>query len=121
MPAADGYWLFDLVESLDELGLDEEPEPLDWPVVEPEPELELEDDGEDGVADGLDGLLELEELDGELGELFDGLLDMLPEELPEAPVLPVPDEPPRSHAAIMLAPSATETATARVESFMLPP
>jgi hypothetical protein len=96
-------------------------EPL--PEVEPPPalvpllalsldELELEDDGEDGA--GVAGVvvlrLELIEPDGELGEL--GELD---------DVLPLPDvarSAPRSQAAIRLAPSARETATARDWNFM---
>lgn len=119
-------------------GLDDAPDPAD-PALEPlEPaawsvdELELEDDGaladgalEDGaLEDGEDGagvdgagvdgvaLLELEEPDGELG--FDGDV-MPPEALPDE--LPVPDvlrSAPRSQAAIRLAPSARDTATARV-------
>lgn len=125
MPAARAYWLF-FVESLDD-GLDDAPAPelldgLDELLLEsldePEPD-EGAADGEDGVL----GLVLLELEDGELGrdDGVDMLPDVLPELLPEAPVLPVPAEPPRSHAAIMLAPRATDTATARVESFILPP
>jgi len=100
------YWLFCFAGSLD--GLEDAPLPEDWSLDEPE----LEDDGEDGA--GVAGVvlrlgLELEGEDGDIP--------------PDAPPLPeVPPPPaPRSHAAIRLAPSARETATARVESFMLPP
>jgi len=68
-----------------------------------------EDDGEDGVAAGL-LLLEL----GDDGEV---MLPLLEPEVEPAPLRSAP----RSQAAIKLAPRATETATARVESFMLPP
>lgn len=75
-------------------------------------ELELEDDGLDGA--GVAGVvvlrLELIEPDGVLGELGE-----------DDEVLPLPDvarSAPRSQAAIRLAPSATETATARVWNFM---
>ena len=79
-------------------------------------ELELEDDGEDGLdGAGVAGvvvlLLELIEPDGELGE--DG--DAVPLVAPEPDVA---RSAPRSQAAIMLAPSARETATARVWNFM---
>jgi hypothetical protein len=81
-------------------------------------ELELEDDGEDGLdGAGVAGVvvlrLELIEPDGELGEVG---------ELGEDDdVLPLPEvvrSAPRSQAAIRLAPSARETATARVWNFM---
>jgi hypothetical protein len=91
-----------------------EPLPDDWSVDEPE----LEDDGEDGAGvAGVDGVVLLLglELEGEDGE--DG--DMPPDALPLPEVLPPPA--PRSQAAIRLAPNARETATAKVESFMLPP
>jgi len=143
------YWLFCFAGSLDgledeleldgldedePLGLDEEPAPAAPevdpdadPEVEPEPDWSVEElDEDDGlVADGLEdeGLdedgLEDDGLDGvdrlELDE--DGLLD----DEPVAPVPEVPRSAPRSQAAIRLAPSARETATARVETFMLPP
>lgn len=108
-----GY-CFCLAGSLD--GLDDAPAPLLDESLD-------EDDGEEGAgAAGLDGLLllELEEPDGELGR-EDGLV-MPPDELPE--VLPAPvveRSAPRSHAAIRLAPSARDTATAIDESFMKPP
>ena len=98
------------------------------PAVEPLPalvplsalsvdELELEEDGEDGLdGAGVAGVvvlrLELIEPDGELGELG---------EVDDDDVLPLPEvlrSAPRSQAAIRLAPSATETATARVWNFM---
>ena len=79
----------------------------------PLPADDDEDDGEDGVAEGL-LLLELDEDDGEDGEV---MLPLLEPEVEPAPLRSAP----RSHAAIRLAPSATETATARVENFMLPP
>jgi hypothetical protein len=91
------------------------------PDVEPVPawslEPELEDEGEDGAGvDGDDGVAGLGlvlrlGLEGEDG--LDG--DVIPPEaLPE--VLPEPDvrSAPRSQAAIMLAPNARDTATARV-------
>jgi len=145
------YWLFCFAGSLDgledeleldglddePLGLDEVPEPAEPdvdpeadPEVEPDPDWSVEElDEDDGlVADGVDedGLdeddedgLEDDGLDGverlELDE--DGLLD----EEPVAPVPEVPRSAPRSQAAIRLAPSARDTATARVETFMLPP
>jgi len=68
-----------------------------------------------GVA-GLGVVLRLElELDGEDGEDGEDGDDKPPE------VLPVPDvarSAPRSQAAIMLAPRARDTATARVDTFM---
>jgi hypothetical protein len=113
------YWLF-FAGSLD--APEVEPLPaLPVPALEPLPavslELELEEDGEDGAGvdgdgeDGEDGValrLELDEPDGEDGD------DMPPDALPE--VLPEPDvrSAPRSQAAIRLAPSATDTATAKV-------
>jgi hypothetical protein len=66
-----------------------------------------DDDGEDGVADGL--LL--------LGDDGEVMLPLLEPEVVPAPLRSAP----RSHAAIRLAPRATETAIARVENFMLPP
>ena len=95
------------------------------PEVEPLPEvvplaalsldeLELDEDGEDGLdGAGVAGVvllrLELLEPDGEDGE-DDGEV-----------VLPLPDvvlSAPRSQAAIRLAPSARDTATAKVWNFM---
>jgi len=140
-----------LEDGLDEDGLDdeddgvlEEPAPAAPPVV---PEL----DGEllDELAPPLAGLLleslELEELDGE-EELAPGVVAPEDDELPDGEldgelVVPLADEdeepegevvepegevdeelePPRSHAVISDAPSARETATARVESLMWPP
>ena len=112
-PAVDGE--LDDGELLEPL----EPEPA---LEESVDELELDEDGADD--DGLDGA----GVAGEDGEDFiepeaepdgeDGEVDVLPE------VLPVPAAPgarlsaPRSQAAIRLAPSARETATAIDESFM---
>jgi len=142
------YWLFfdgsldGLEDELEPDGLDDEPEldGLEDEPVAPLPEddwsLELEplddepeplDDG--GVAllllpelDGLDGeLMEPDEeplLDGEDGDLLDEDEPLEPE--PDVPLAPEPLEPPRSHPAKAV-PSATVTATARIESFMLPP
>ena len=141
----DRYWLFFSVSLDDEpevepeplLELDDgeldEPEPelegdegelaepeLDGELDEPEPELE-DDEGEDGAGVGVapEPLLVLDELEPEpdMPPLEDGLLDG--EDAPlllEPLVEPLPA--PRSQAAIMLAPTARETATARVESFM---
>ena len=80
-----------------------------------EPELEDKIDGASMA--GVAGLVLLElELEGEDGD--EGDVELLPD------VLPLPDIPvlrsdaPRSQAAIRLAPSARDTATARVWSFM---
>jgi len=89
-------------------GDDEEDDGEDGAAVLP---LPADDEGEDGVADGL---LLLDEDDGEDGDV---ILPLLEPEVEPAPLRSAP----RSHAAIRLAPSATETATARVENFMLPP
>ena len=117
MPAASGYWLF-FAGSLDGLeGLDDAPAP----ALDGLDELELGLDGLAGV-DGLDGLVaapELEEPEPDIAP--DGDLDgevAAPLELPEPDVV---RSAPRSHAAIRLAPSARETATAMDESFMMPP
>ena len=89
------------------------------PALAPLPDLSLEleefEDGEDGAGvAGDDGELRLE-LDEPEPDMpgDDGDED-------EEPVLPLPEVllPPRSHAAIRLAPSARETATARVWNFM---
>src|SRR6185295_9850352 len=95
LPAASGYWLF-FAGSLDGVdgldGLDDAPAPALDGLDEPEPDIEPDGD-----------------LDGEVAEPLE---------------LPAPDvvrSAPRSHAAIRLAPSARETATAMDESFMLPP
>ncbi|HEX6691953.1 MAG TPA: hypothetical protein VF110_12505 [Burkholderiales bacterium] len=113
----DRYGVF-FAGSLDEPALVAPVPALDLSVDE----LELEDDdGEDGAGvageDGEDFIEPDAEPDAEPdGE--DGEVDVLPE------VLPVPAAPgarlsaPRSQAAIRLAPSARETATARDESFM---
>jgi hypothetical protein len=78
----------------------------------PEPELDGElvepDDDEEPLLDGDEGDVELE-----LGLLDDEPLD-------DAPLEPLPLEPPRSQPA-SAAPSAMDTTTAIVESFMLPP
>ena len=127
MPAS-GYWLFCFAGSLDGLALEELEldglDGLDGADDAPEPaldgldELELELDGLAGV-DGLVAAPELEEPEPDIAP--DGDLDG---EVAEPLELPVPDvvrSAPRSHAAIRLAPSARETATAMDESFMMPP
>ena len=103
------------------LGVAPEVEPLPAPVPLSAlslDELELEEDGEDGLdGAGVAGVvllrLELIEPDGALGEVGElGEDDDVP---------PLPDvvrSAPRSQAAIRLAPSARETATARVWNFM---
>jgi len=132
LPAASGYWLF-FAGSLDGVELEElELDGLDGldglddapaPALDGLDELELEFDGLDGL-DGVDGLVaapELEEPEPDIEPGDDGDLDG---EVAEPLELPVPDvvrSAPRSHAAIRLAPSASETATAMDESFMLPP
>jgi hypothetical protein len=72
-----------------------------------EPEAEPEDDGVDGVVAPLD--------DEDDGEVDDGLDEVLDEPVAAR------SEPPLSHAVSKLAPSAMETAIARVESLMWPP
>jgi hypothetical protein len=112
-PALDGDWSLDELEPADGVDAEDEgdeDEGEDGEAVLPLP-ADDEDDGEDGVAEGL-LLLELED-DGEDGEV----MPLLDPEVEPAPLRSAP----RSHAAIRLAPSATETATARVENFMLPP
>jgi hypothetical protein len=118
-----------LVESLDE----PEVEPLpDWPLDELEPDedgVDADDEGDDGDEDDGEAVLPLpdEDDDGEDG-VAEGLLlldeddgeVMLPLLEPEVEPAPLRSAP-RSHATIRLAPRATETATARVENFMLPP
>jgi hypothetical protein len=80
-------------------------------------ELELEEDGEDGAGvAGVDGevRLELDEPEPDMPDGDEG-------DEGEDEVLPLPDvvrSAPRSQAAIRLAPSARETATARVWNFM---
>jgi len=135
---------------LDGLLLEDEPEPdapepllddesLDDGVLELDDGVLELDDGElelDDPLPELDGgvaLLPEPELDGELIEPDDeplldgdegdvglelGLLDDEP--LDDAPLEPLPLEPPRSQPA-SAAPSAMDTTTAIVESFMLPP
>jgi len=88
-------------------GEEDEDEGEDGAAVLPLPAEEDDEDGEDGVADGL--LL--------LGDDGEVRLPLLEPEVEPAPLRSAP----RSHAAIRLAPRATETATARVENFMLPP
>lgn len=144
-PELDGLALDELLED----GLDEddggvlvEPAPAAPPLV-----LELGEELDEAppLAGLFDASLELEELDGE-EELAPGVVepeeDALPEgELDGDDVVPLDDEdeepegdvvepegevdeelePPRSHAVISDAPSARETATARVESLMWPP
>ena len=126
MPAS-GYWLFCFAGSLDGFagsldglaGADDAPEP----ALDGLDELELGLDGLDGD-DGVDGVVaapELEEPEPDIEPEPDGDLDgevAVPLELPAPDVV---RSAPRSHAAIRLAPSATDTATARDESFMLPP
>jgi hypothetical protein len=77
-----------------------------------EPEAEPEDDGLDGVVAPLD-----DEDDGDVddGDVDDGLEEVLDEPVAAR------SEPPLSHAVNRLAPSAMETAIARVESLMWPP
>ena len=109
-----------------ELGVDEVAPPPDWLLSWSElDEDELEDgvllEGEepmlaepDAEPEGLDGVvapLEDDEPDGEL----DGVV-VLDEEPVAARSLPA-----RSHAVSRLAPSARETATARVDTLMRPP
>jgi hypothetical protein len=121
-----------LVASLDEPE-DVEPEPAlplepaapllePLPALAPLPDLSLEldelEDGEDGAGvAGVDGevRLELDEPEPDMPDGDDG------EEGEDDEVLPLPDvvrSAPRSQAAIRLAPSARETATARVWNFM---
>ena len=91
--------------------IEPEAEP-DGEVLEPEDEGELLDEDDEPDGDVEDGEVE----DGELLELEDepdGDVDVVP----PRDALPLV----RSHAVIRLAPSATETAMARVESFMEPP
>jgi hypothetical protein len=106
---------------LEELGLEDAPPP-DVLLSELEDE-ELE--GEDGevldgeleelaAPDGLDGVVAPADEDDD-GEVDDGLDDVVPVEDPEPLLLP------RSQAVSRLAPSAMETAIARVESLMWPP
>jgi hypothetical protein len=111
------YWLFCFAGSLD--GLEDEPLPEDWSLDD---ELEPLEDEDGGVAlllepDGLDGVLIEPEaeplLEGDDGDVERVGLD------DDVPVAPVPLEP-RSQPA-RAAPNATDTATARIESFMLPP
>jgi hypothetical protein len=112
-----------------ELELDDGELELDDGVLELDGELELDDplpelDG--GVAlllePELDGeLIEPDDdplLDGDEGDVELGLLDDEP--LDDAPLEPLPLEAPRSQPA-SAAPSAMDTTTAIVESFMLPP
>jgi hypothetical protein len=72
--------------------------------------------------DGVDGeLIEPEDeplLDGDDGDVAEPL-ELAPGRLDDAPLEPAPLEP-RSQPAKAV-PSATDTATARIESFMLPP
>jgi hypothetical protein len=98
-PPLDGLFWSELVEELDEGELDGE-EPM---VAEPELEL----DGLDGV---LVAPLEDEEPEGEL----DGLVVL------DEPVA-ARSFPARSQAVSIVAPSAMETAIARVDSLMWPP
>ena len=132
-PEPDGLALEELL--LD--GLDED----DGVLLEPAPAAPPELDGEelDEEAPPLAGLLvvsleldeELEPDGAALGELLDPDEDALPEGdvlgevvAPEGAVLDEELEDlsaPRSHAVISEAPSARETATARVESLMWPP
>ena len=117
-------------------GLDED----DGVLLEPAPAAPPELDGEelDDDAPPLAGLLvvslELDELEPDraaLGELLEPDEDALPEGdvlgevvAPEGAVLDEELEDlsaPRSHAVISEAPSARETATARVENLMWPP
>lgn len=130
----DGLELVSLEEELDpvpaepllappgELGLEDAP-PLDGLFVVSEldeEELGLEGEGLEGdevdelelaEPDGLDGVVEPADEEDD-GEVDDGL-DEVPAEDPP-PVL-------RSHAVSRLAPSAMETAIARVENLMWPP
>ena len=132
-PEPDGLALEELL--LD--GLDED----DGVLLEPAPAAPPELDGEelDEEAPPLAGLLvvsleldeELEPDGAALGELLDPDEDALPEGdvlgevvAPEGAVLDEELEDlsaPRSHAVISEAPSARETATARVENLMWPP
>ena len=132
-PEPDGLALEELL--LD--GLDED----DGVLLEPAPAAPPELDGEelDDDAPPLAGLLVVSlELDDELepeglalGELLEPDEDALPEGdvlgevvAPEGAVLDEELEDlsaPRSHAVISEAPSARETATARVENLMWPP
>ena len=126
-PLADG------VLELLELGLLLEPvEPLLEPLVEPLPELDLSALDElllDGLLGGVAEELDELEPDGLLGvvaepeaELDDGddgvVVAPEPEEDEEEPA---GRSGPRSQPPIRVAPSARETATARVENFMWPP
>jgi hypothetical protein len=127
---------------LDELGVDESDAPPDeelelldgvlGEVLEPAPAepllivAEPETDPPDGAALEPEGALlededepdgELIEPDGEVVDDEDDEPDGEVEVVPPRDALPVV----RSHAVIRLAPSATDTAMARVESFMEPP
>jgi hypothetical protein len=142
------YWLFfagsldGLEDELEPDGLDDELEldGLEDEPVAPLPEddwsLELEplEDEPEPLDDGGVALLLLPELDGLDGELIEPEAEPLldgddgdvaeplepgAERLDDAPLEPAPLEP-RSQPAKAV-PSATDTATARIESFMLPP
>ena len=132
----------------DEDGVLLAPAPAAPPLV-PELGAELDDDDAPPLAGLLVVSLELDELEPEglaLGELLEPDEDALPEgdvlgEVVAPPLADEDDEPeggvvepegavdeeleersaPRSHAVISEAPSARETATARVESLMWPP
>lgn len=108
-----------LLVPLEELGLEDAPPP-EVLLSELEDE-ELEGEGLDGevldelaAPDGLDGVVAPAD-DEEDGEVDDGLDDVVPVDDPEPLLLP------RSQAVSRLAPSAMETAMARVEILMWPP
>jgi hypothetical protein len=97
---------------LEELGdeLEDDAPPPAWSFFCMSDELEDEDEPDGLLLDGLDGVLVAPDEDEPDGLVLDGLVD----DEPVAALLP----PPLSHAVSRLAPSAMETATARVESLM---
>jgi hypothetical protein len=101
-----------------------EPAPAEPLLTVAEPDIEVPPDGDAVEPDGAALEDEDDEPDGEVGAAVEPVED---EELePDGAVLVVPPREAgalslRSHAVRRLAPKATDTATARVESFMEPP